>query len=104
MVDTPDYSSGVKILDGFFYEVPYQRYLSYIPLIKETFPYMNRFVYLVGSNKFVVFENGKMIFFSKDAIEAQFEKLHWLQTYASGYDDYYKIDLASFIDDKIVVQ
>lgn len=104
LVDTPFYASEVYSLQGFFYAVSPERYFRYIPLIQAQFPQMERFVYLVGSDNFVVFEGGQMIFFSKEKLEQQFQKHRWLKSYYPDYQKLYKIDLASFVDDKIVIQ
>lgn len=93
VVDTPQYLSGTVSLSGFFYEVGYPRYQTYLPLIKEAFPKMERFVYLAGSPSFVIFEEGKMIFLYRDNPLHQLQKFAWLKKYYADYKKLKTIDL-----------
>lgn len=103
IVDTPSYLTGTTSLSGFFYEVDYQRYKDFLPAIQETFPHMNRFVYLAGSASFVIFEENKMIFLYRDNPLYQLQKLAWLRKYYAEYKDLTTIDLGSLTQEKIVV-
>lgn len=93
IVDTPQYLSGTTSLSGFFYEVDYYRYQSYLPAIQEALPEMTRFVYLAGSPSFVIFVDGKMVFFYKEYPLYQLQKLAWLKKYYSDYKELKTIDL-----------
>jgi len=103
IVDTPGYLSWTTSLSGFFYEVDFSRYKEYIPLILETFPNMDRFVYLAGSANFIVFENWKMIFLYRDDLVHQLQKYTWLKKYYDAFDTLATIDLWSLTQEKVVV-
>jgi hypothetical protein len=54
---------------------------------------MTRFVYLVGSQNFIVFEDGKMIYLYKDNVLHQIDKLQKLQKYYEEYKNLATVDL-----------
>ena len=62
-------------------------------MIQEAFPRMTRFVYLVGSQNFIVFEDGKMIYLYKDNVLHQIDKLQKLQKYYEEYKNLATVDL-----------
>ena len=103
IIDTPSYLSWVNSLSWFFYEIDYSWYPENIPLIQEAFPDMTRFVYLVWSSNFIVFENGKMIYLYKEDIPHQLQKYKWLKTYYDAFDTLATIDLWSLNHEKVVV-
>lgn len=103
VVDTPSYLSWTNSLSGFFYEVGYDWYVQYLPLIQETFPTMNRFVYLAGSPSFVLFDQEKMIFLYRDDVIHQLQKYDRLKKYYTDYDKAHMIDLGSLTQEKVIV-
>jgi len=103
IVDTPSYLSWATSLSWFFYEVDFSWYKEYIPAILETFPEMDRFVYLAGSPNFIVFENWKMIFLYRDDVPHQLQKYNRLKKYYDAFDTLSTIDLWSLTQEKVVV-
>ncbi|MDO4714397.1 MAG: hypothetical protein Q4B28_07330 [bacterium] len=82
----------------------YRWYQDYLPLIQQTFPEMNRFVYLAGSPNFIIFENNKKIYLHKARVTQQLEKYRWLKKYFANFDGIYEIDLGSLTEDKAIIQ
>ena len=103
VIDTPWYLSWVTSLSWFFYEVDYNWYEENIPLIKEAFPEMDRFVYLAWSQNFMVFENWKMIYLYKEDIPHQLQKYQWLKNYYDAFYSLATIDLWSLNQEKVIV-
>ena len=103
VIDTPSYLSWVTSLSWFFYEIDYAWYANNIPLIREVFPNMTRFVYLAGSSNFMVFEDWKMIYLYKEDIPHQLQKYQWLKTYYDAFYSLATIDLWSLSQEKVVV-
>lgn len=104
MVDTPAYLSGTTSLSGFFAEVDYARYMNYLPMIQETFPTMQRFVYLAGSANFIIFDQSKMIFLHKEDVPHQLQKYRRLQQYFPNFSGISEIDLGSLTQDKVIIR
>ena len=103
VVDTPAYAASAPSIAWFFYEIWYDWYKNNLPLIQEAFPRMTRFVYLVGSQNFIVFEDGKMIYLYKDNVLHQIDKLQKLQKYYEEYKNLATVDLWSLTQDKVIV-
>jgi len=103
VIDTPWYLSWVTSLSWFFYEVDFEWYSENIPLIRESFPDLDRFVYLVWSSNFLVFENWKMIYLYKEDIPHQLQKYQWLKTHYDAFYSLATIDLWSLSQEKVVV-
>lgn len=104
VVDTPAYLSGTTSLSGFFAEVDYARYMNYLPMIQETFPTMQRFVYLAGSANFIIFDQSKMIFLHKEDVPHQLQKYRRLQQYFPNFSGVSEIDLGSLTQDKVIIR
>lgn len=104
VVDTPQYLSGTNSMSGFFYEVSYERYQKAIPLIKENFPDMKRFVYLVGSKNFMIFTDRKIIYLHRDSLKHQIDKYQWLKKYFANFEGTYEIDLGSLLENKVIIK
>ena len=103
VIDTPSYLSWVTSLSWFFYEIDYSWYASNVPLIRQAFPEMTRFVYLAGSSNFMVFEGWKMIYLYKEDIPHQLQKYEWLKKYYDAFYSLATIDLWSLNQEKVVV-
>lgn len=91
-------------MSGFFYDVDYDWYQKAIPLLQENFPEMSRFVYLVGSKNFIIFEKQKIIYLHKENIEHQIQKYQWLKKYFPNFEGTYEIDLGSLLENKVIVK
>jgi hypothetical protein len=108
IVDTPQYLSGVATLDGFFFQISLQNFLYLIPIVQKEFPNMNRFVYLAGSTRLVIFTNGEKTIYlnlqDPEKLDEQLNKYHMLQNYYKDFDKIAVIDLGSLDETKVTIR
>lgn len=110
-IETPMYLSWTTSLDGFFFELSLSNFMTIIPLAKEAFPNMKRFVYLAWSTRIAIFTaDDKVLYFNFnnwDSIEDQWNtQLTKYLLLKENYTDFSKaltIDL-SLEDNKAIIK
>lgn len=111
-IETPMYLSGTNSLSGFFFDVSLSDMVQIIYLAHETFPNMERFVYLAGSTRFAIFtSDGKTLYFNfprwweiEDQRNLQISKYNILKEKYDKFSSVWTIDLWSLENNKAIIK
>ena len=112
VIDTPMYLSCTENIDWFFFEISLSDFLQITALAKETFPDMERFVYLAWSTRIVIFtSDDKSLYFNfikwlpiEEQWNTQVQKYNILKEKYHNFKDVRTIDLWALEDDKVIIK
>lgn len=111
VIETPMYLSWTTNLNGFFFELNLTKFLQIIPLAKEAFPNMERFVYLAGSTRIAIFTDDKTLYFNfpdwwsiEDQWNLQISKYNTLKEKYSKFNNIRTIDLWALEKNKTIIK
>lgn len=112
VIETPKYLEWTNSLDWFFFEFSLNDFLTMIPLAKEAFPTMKRFVYLAWSRRIAIFtSDDKTLYFNfpetEDITEArnyQIQKYNTLVDYYPNFHKIQNIDLWALDEKKVIIR
>lgn len=111
VIETPMYLSWTTNLDGFFFELNLTKFLQIIPLAKEAFPNMERFVYLAWSTRIAIFTDDKTLYFNfpdwwsvQDQWNLQISKYNTLKEKYSKFNNIRTIDLWALEKNKTIIK
>ena len=112
VIDTPMYLTGTTNIDWLFFEVSLPDFLQISALAKETFPDMERFVYLAWSTRIAIFtSDDKTLYFNfpkwspiEDQWNVQVQKYNILKEKYHNFKDVRTIDLWALENDKVIIK
>lgn len=101
----PDYLSGIDNIDGVFYDLPFQDFITQMYTILQNFHWNQRVIYLPGWQRTVVEFSGDRRVYINNAkdFEMQFKNYLLLQKYYANFAKLKQIDLWSLETDKVIV-
>jgi hypothetical protein len=92
-------------LKGFFFAKPFDAFVQEVFLLRDAFPRLEKFVYLIGGQRSLLYlPKGKVISVNHLIdIPLQIHKYNYLQTYYTGFSAVNFFDLGSLEKDKVIV-
>lgn len=110
-IETPMYLTGTTSLNWLFFELSLSNLLTIIPLAKENFPNMKRFVYLAWSTRIlIVTPDDKSLYFNfpewvdiTEQWNMQINKYNLLKEKFSNFNEQRAIDLWALEENKVII-
>jgi len=104
-LELPQYIWSLDSLSWLFYVTKTDEMKYYLDLLNKEFPNNQRIVYLVGSEKILVFDSDKRIYFNLSrSLDEQLKNYNNLKKYYWKFPQLKEIDLWSLASGKVIVK